>query len=103
MHRVIAPGPDYHILPQLAVQCVGDRVGIRNGGNGAVRQRRLKQQPGITLLLSRFRERFLKPKTASRNEIANRGQQAWISRLIKIKTTGVIAWTQTEQGKMRVA
>ena len=46
-HNPVADPGQFELFAQLPVQRVGQRIGVGDGRNGAVRKRRFQQQPGI--------------------------------------------------------
>ena len=65
-HQAQAHIADGNFVAQLAVQHVGHGVGVGDGGHNSSHRCGVEQQPGISLLRSGLRQRFLKRKTRRR-------------------------------------
>src|SRR5580658_1418619 len=80
------------------MQNVGDRVRIRDGGNGSVLRIGIEKEPGIFRFGSGFGER----KTVHTQKYLTSAEHTRGSRLIKVQTACVFAGAQSEGVELRV-
>ena len=84
------------VVADRQVERIGQRRGVGQGGNRAVLELAVEQQPRVRFFLRRLGGGGAEPEPALGHERRGRGQDARILRLVQIQATGILARPQAE-------
>src|SRR5262245_57704069 len=78
---------------------VRQRICIGDHRHGTVVELSIQQEPWVCGFLTSRCQRVLKVEPTALNEVVGGRNDLWITRLIEVQTTGIIAWLNAESGK----